>query len=36
VLSNILESRRKSIETLEHEQRLGELEKRVNTTNKQL
>ena len=34
VLSNILESRRKSIETLEHEQRLGELEKRVNTTNK--
>jgi hypothetical protein len=36
VLSNILESRRKSIETLEHEQRIGELEKRVNTTNKQL
>jgi hypothetical protein len=30
VLSNILELRRKSIETLEHEQRLGELEKRVN------
>ena len=30
ILSNILESRRKSIETLEHEQRLGELEKRVN------
>ena len=36
VLSNILELRRKSIETVEHEQRLGELEKRVNTTNKQL
>jgi hypothetical protein len=36
VLSNILESRRKSTETVEHEQRLGELEKRVNTTNKQL
>ena len=36
VLSNILESRRKSIETVEHEQRLGELEKRVNTTNKKL
>ena len=36
VLSNILESRRKSIETVEHEQRLGELEERVNTTNKQL
>ena len=34
VLSNILESRRKSIETVEHEQRLVELEKRVNTTNK--
>jgi hypothetical protein len=36
VLSNILESRRKSIESEDHEQRLGELEKRVNTTNKQL
>jgi hypothetical protein len=36
VLSNILESRRKSIETLEHEQRIGELEKRGNTTNKKL
>ena len=36
VLSNILESRRKSIETVEHEQRLSELEKRVNTTNKKL
>ena len=36
VLSNILESRRKSIETVEHEQRLVELEKRVNTTNKKL
>ena len=36
VLSNILESRRKSIESEDHEQRLVELEKRVNTTNKQL
>ena len=30
VLSNILESRRKSIETEDHERRLDELEKRVN------
>jgi hypothetical protein len=36
ILSNILESRRKSIETLEHEQRLGELEKRVNSNKEQL
>jgi hypothetical protein len=36
VLSNILESPRKSIETVENEQRLGQLEKRVNTTNKKL
>jgi hypothetical protein len=30
VLSNILEARRKSIETVDHERRLDELEKRVN------
>jgi TPR repeat protein len=36
VLSNILESRRKSIETEDHERRLDELGNKVNTTNKQL
>ena len=36
VLSNILEARRKSIETEDHERRLDELENKVNTTNKQL
>ena len=30
VLSNILEARRKSIETADHEQRLNELEKKIN------
>jgi hypothetical protein len=36
VLSNILESRRKSIETEDHERRLDELENKVNNSKEQL